>query len=491
MKSLRQWMLQGHRFLGATLSVILVVWFLSGFVMIYHRYPSWSKEEAIGKARALPMEMLYSGAAWDSLMLRVGTLEGEQSYTLQLRDAVPYGMHYELRLGGKTYRYDRSGQCLSLESPNQKTFEQVAALWQDSVLCVDTLQSLDQWTPFSRLRGDLPFYRLNLSEKGHQVYLSGVDGRILTEHTLAERIWSWLGPIPHWVYFTWIRQNVDLWVWLIIVLAGLGALMSITGIYIGLDVYWRTRKSRRGIHSPYKKPLYRWHHILGTLGGFFIFTWCFSGLMSVVDITDRVNHSASEELVDYFRPRALSLDHYYIDSLPMGLPSDIREIQWTGLGEMPLIKLVYADGVALEHRVYRVASGAMLPLELTLGEVDELVKSIMPSGEAYTIELLKQHDGYYLSRTGQLSFPVYRIIPEDCSLPYIYISPQTGETKVLPLSRRIGAWLYNKPHSLSFAGLADRPMLWYALMWGLLLVGTVVSITGLVMSVRYFKRLRP
>lgn len=489
MKSIRKWILEGHRFLGAVLSVLLLVWFLSGFVMIYHRYPSWKAEEALANARPIDPSILLNEGIRDSLLGQIKGVPNENSYTLYAKDLLPYNAHYELRGSGKTFRYDLRGKMLVEESPRTANFDAVAALWQDSVLSVDTLEELDQWTPFSRLRKDLPFYRLRLSKEGREVYLSSLDGRIITEHTRAERLWSWLGPIPHWVYFTWIRQNADLWVWLIIVLSGFGVLMTIAGIYIGIDVYWRTRRTHKGIHSPYKKHIYRWHHILGTLGGIFIFSWCFSGLMSVVDITERVNHPESSSISEHFSTHTLPPNKYNLSSLPSTLPSNLKEIQWSSFGSIPLIRLAYGDRAdSIKHDVYKVEQGRMLPLELKEQEVRDLIGQTFPTKQSYTLELLDEYDDYYISRDRGLPLPVYRAIPTDSTLPYIYVGKYTGQVRILPLNRRIGAWLYSKTHSFKFVFLVSRPVLWTLVMWGLLIVGTVVSLTGLLMALRYFRR---
>lgn len=49
-------------------------------------------------------------------------------------------------------------------------------------------------------------------------------------------------------------------------------------------------------------------------------------------------------------------------------------------------------------------------------------------------------------------------------------------------------WLYLKPHTLDFKFLTDRPWLWNIVMYTLMLGGTALSVTGVVLSVRWLLR---
>lgn len=486
MKLLRKWMLKTHRLLGAVLGVPLLVWFLSGFVMMYRGYPNWSREEAVSLSPDFPAEA-YRNEGLDSIYAAIKAAVGEidKPYHLSLRYEPAYGVHYEVRSLGDLLRYDMAGKLLPEVEPTLTIFQEVAALWQDRVIRVDTIADLDQWTPFDRLRADLPFYRLCLAQEGRQVYLSSRDARILTEHTQSERLWSWLGAIPHWVYFTQLRQNRGLWTWVVIVLSGVGTLMLMGGVCIGIDVYNRTRRSKRGIHSPYTKSHYRWHHIFGTLGGVFMLIWCFSGLMSVVEVSSSLNHKQTGRIQSYFHSKTMQPQ---IDMRQV-IKQGCKELSWTSVGSIPILRAAYmTDEALVQYAYWREYEGEALPLELTEEDVHSELEQALPQGEEYTLTYLSQYDDYYLSMKGTLSLPVYRAIPLDTTLPYIYIDPKSGSVQVLSSSERMRMWLYNKPHSLRFASLVQYPVLRKVIMWLLLLVGTAVSATGLLLGVHYFRR---
>ena len=45
--TIKSFMTKTHRFLGAVLSIFFVAWFISGLVLIYHKYPKYSPDEEL------------------------------------------------------------------------------------------------------------------------------------------------------------------------------------------------------------------------------------------------------------------------------------------------------------------------------------------------------------------------------------------------------------------------------------------------------------
>lgn len=484
--NIRSIILKTHRLLGAWLSLLFAVWFLSAFVMIYHRYPRFTVEDAASlspRITATPLLSPLSQYLHDSL-------PEAKLQSLTLAHTPIQGWHWVLQTTEHKLLLDRQGVPLgSKRRLERQDLEAVAAAWHSHIVRIDTVEQLDQWTPFARLRPDLPFYRLHLDRDARQVYVSSQDGRILTEHTSSERLWAWLGAIPHWVYFTWIRQNADLWIWLIIVLAGLGSLMTLGGLYLGLDMLWRTRHTKRGIHSPYRKRSYRWHHIIGSVCGIFILTWVFSGLMSVVDLPEWINGKPEHHVQDAFAPswsaEVLS-DTAGLDSLLKD--EDVRSLRWTAIGHIPTLQLIDSAGIA---KTYDARPGAQLrPLRLNQQDLGDLIARAYPSGVSWHHDQIEEYDTYYISRAHKLPLPVDRIQIEAPDAPTVYIHSERGLVKIVDRRSRIQAWLYHKLHSLEFTWLVSSPLAWHTTNWILLLLGTVTSITGVILGWRYFTRKR-
>lgn len=461
-----KFVLRLHRVLGAILSLYLLIWFLSAFVIIYHPYPRYTEAE------------------------RLSHLEEIDSKALPDDDT----MQAELRARGQTLA---NGETLRLSNEGwsertPKPFDYVqaravASLWGKALLSVDTLHSLDQWTPFAYLREDLPFYRLNLSgDDGHEVYVSSRDGHIITEHTRSERVWAWLGAIPHWVYFTWLRQDADLWRIVVVILSGIGTVMTLAGLYLGVVIIKRERaKKRRGL-SPYKKPIYYWHHIGGTFGGVFILFWLLSGLFSVVDLPSWLVGERDERVHQVLRRGTCSPESYQTKGLKAVLEQTPAVlVEWTALGDYPLIRLITRTG----ERLYYDASGESLkPLHFTLEDGQRLLSERLGL-QVDEAEKLNSYDGYYLDREARLPLPVYRYTLAGEQAYYVYIAPTKGLVRLMSKGDRLRMWLYNKPHSLKFAWLAQHPKVWFGLVWFLLTIGVVVSLTGLLLTFRRLVRM--
>ena len=60
--------------------------------------------------------------------------------------------------------------------------------------------------------------------------------------------------------------------------------MCLTVIILGIRSYYSYFKKKKKWGSPYKKPAYKWHHIIGFFFGLFVFTFAFSGMMSLVQV---------------------------------------------------------------------------------------------------------------------------------------------------------------------------------------------------------------
>ena len=109
---------------------------------------------------------------------------------------------------------------------------------------VDSLNRLDQWIPFGYLTKEFPIYKFSFEDDARQeMYISSKSGKVLQWTDRNSRFWAWLGAIPHWVYFTSLRQNQALWINFMIWASGLGAIMCFSGLWIGIWVFWKNRKT--------------------------------------------------------------------------------------------------------------------------------------------------------------------------------------------------------------------------------------------------------
>lgn len=483
---IRTFMIKTHRLLGAVMSVFFVAWFLSGIVLIYKPYPKYTQDEALAHSARIP-EALPST---DSLaaVLRARGLDTLQLSSLSLQGGSYADSRARLVLQpeeGERVELAFDGDSLRSLVLDRAYLEDIASRWGQRIERIDTIQELDQWVPFGRLTSELPFYRLLLTGgAGHEVYVSSLTGRVLQESTRVERAWAWAGAIPHWIYFTWIRSQQELWRWVIIVLGALGTMMAVTGFYIGIS-YYRMRGRRKGskLYSPFTKKRYQWHHAFGTVGGLLTITWVLTGLLSVVHYP----HTETEDYpVERLEGAPLRLEAYRTDleALRQAEP-ELRRLSFYSWGDIPLLQ---AEGGEEVH-YYDARSEQPRRLELTEAEITGELQKVFGAEHQYRRDFLQEYDSYYIDRTRRLPLPVWRIAIDTREHHSYYVSPERGRGRLIADNERIDAWMFSKLHRLQFAKLVAQPWLWTVVMWGFLLIGTITSVTGLWMTGDYLKRL--
>ncbi|HWK32564.1 MAG TPA: PepSY domain-containing protein, partial [Hyphomicrobium sp.] len=86
--------------------------------------------------------------------------------------------------------------------------------------------------------------------------------------------------IPHWIYFSPIRRDQELWRQSVMWLSGPLTIGAITGLWIGILRLRVRRPYSRGRMTPYRGWM-KWHHVGGLVGGVFLTAWIASGWLSV------------------------------------------------------------------------------------------------------------------------------------------------------------------------------------------------------------------
>ena len=157
-----------HRILGTLLSILFLMWFVTGIVMIYHRFPSASREEKLARFEPLG----YGTLPLDSIALKNGIgLDSVRSASLwrylgQTRYEIGYGY------GNRTEFLADSSEYKVLDE-KESIFRVASLRCPSPVEKVDTLYSLEQWIPFGRLKEDFPIYKFYFSDEDRtQIYIS-------------------------------------------------------------------------------------------------------------------------------------------------------------------------------------------------------------------------------------------------------------------------------------------------------------------------------
>ena len=325
-----------HRVLGTLLSILYLVWFLSAFVMMYHGFPRASQAEKLEKLEPLSPSLPSVGEITSRLP------EGEKVK----------GIRIDRYLGQTVFhiRTDKGDHNLpadsaqALPSVDGSRIRRTASLWCSApVERIDTLNRLDQWIPFGSLKKEFPIYKFHFADaERHQLYIGSQSEEVLQFTTRNERFWAWLGAIPHWVYFTWLRQDAALWSVTVIWLSGIGCLMTIAGLWIGIDIWRRSRKQGKSF-SPYRKKWYHWHYVTGIVFGLFVLTFCFSGMMSLAEVPSWISKPVLDKNpTREIKKGAPRLEQYVLDyrRILTEYP-DVRQIEWSNFRSQPYYIEIY------------------------------------------------------------------------------------------------------------------------------------------------------
>lgn len=430
-----------HRYLGFALSLMFVVWFLSGMMMLYVTYPTMKYEQRLQHLPLLRLDQCHiiPSQIKDARRVRLGML-----------------------LDRPVYRIDQQVIYADNGEPLQKVDTVLAgqvamAFAHSKPVSVEVLHEIDQWMAAHRSQGYLPdVYRFKMDDAdGSYVYVSMHTAEVVQMVSARQRLLAWLGPIPHWIYPTILIRNRPLWSQLVIWVSLIGTVMCLAGIIMGIVRY----KRKRGMQfSPYKKVWFKYHHYTGFIFGLFVFTWVLSGLFSMSPLPLGTKSKPAMTIQDNFV------------ALPQQFPG-VKEIQFIEVAGQPYY-LGWKDG---QHTQVMTDKGEAFEL------FDTSIFKIRGQKE-----ILTSYDDYYYSRKYEKRLPVLRV---KAGSLWSYIDLRTGQL-VLQQDNgaRVERWLYHGLHSLDFSFLVYQRPLWDIVVWILLLGGTVVSVTGAALTWKWLKR---
>jgi uncharacterized iron-regulated membrane protein len=472
-----RWLYRTHRYLGIAVSALMLGWCLSGLVMLYVAYPSLPEAQRTAALAPLDLSALVATpAAPDGIdaSMPIRSLEVEMlagRAVARIIDA--YGNRRLIDLdSGLPVLWVDTGQALAVAHLFARRWNLPTALSS-----ITTLRN-DQWTVAGEFNPDRPLYKISWDDpKASVLYISAWSGKAVQFTTASQRFWNWLGSVPHWVYFTALRERPWLWMQVVIVASLAGAFLTVTGIFIGCRQYWRIR---RGCGGPYRGYM-RWHHVPGLIFGPLLLMWVASGLLSLSPWGLLDGGDARAERA---RLAGEPLQWRAIQGALRAIaqPSELRDL--VSLRSVPLAGELYFIGTRLDgHRLRLDARGERAAL--SAADLEEEARAL--GGEKQSPpELLHMADRYYFSHhSDPVSFPVYRLTVGGTTRTLYYLDPESGEIlRKADSAARGYRWLHQGLHRLDFwPALRARPM-WDVLMATLLAGATMVAATGLYSAAR-------
>jgi hypothetical protein len=461
-----------HRYLGIAVGALMLMWCLSGIVMMYVSYPAL--DEGTRLKHLEPLD-------WGGCCKLPPAVPDTQSIS-QIQVEMLAG-HPVLTFGrgSKSRPIDLlTGSFLGGVSVAQA--RAAAVRFGSAEPSLLGLIDHDQWTVGGEYESQRPLYRFAAGDEARSdIYVSSITGRVVQVTTARQRFWNWIGSVPHWLYFAQLRRHAVLWSQVVIYTSLLGCFLAGVGIYLGV---YQLAVQPKGSWSPYR-GFNLWHHIGGLLFGVFALTWVLSGLLSMNPwgwLEGAGAQAETLQLHETLEPGATRMTAV-LQALSEARPKDIVSIK----------------GAPLDGRLYFIASTAGggrrrldatgLPAPLSGAELMFVARILDSSGASPAPQSMREDDDFYFSHHSAVAaLPVYRVIDGASGTRY-YVDPVSGMI-VAKIDRSAQAyrWLHEGLHRLDFAAaLRGRPQ-WDLIMLLLMTGVTEVCGTGAYLGYRHLSR---
>lgn len=442
-------------------------------VMLFVSYPSLTDEERFSYLQPLNRSLVKVSpqTAWQAVVNKTSKTEHPKNIQLAMQQGRP--VYYFLTDKWQAVWADSAQSVVvdrKLAVRNALAFQPAARANKASLI------ALDQWSFSGRLNRHRPLYKVSLdNDTKSEIYISSRTGQVVLETSQDERFWNWLGSITHWIYFTELRANREVWRQVILWPAGAAIALSAIGIWIGISRMRLASRYSRNRHTPYR-GLMRIHHIAGYVLGLILFTWLFSGWLSMTPMNWLSDRSLSNQELHSWQGKPVSLHDY---RLPDHFPNGAKLLEWVPFsGEVNVISHVLNNTQRIDP-----VSGKILPAH-TLQQL-QVAAGHLQIAPLVSMEWLSEHgDAYYTPDDTNL--PIARAsFAGDSNVSY-YINAVTGEIVSSQDTRsRSYRWLFTALHTWNFPGIELQ--FWRRLLIILLSVaGLTISLTGLYYG---FKRL--
>ena len=451
-----------HKITGLSIAVFFSMWFVTGIVLVYHPYPKVAEKLMFKKKETLPSSL-------PELSSVLSKMDGEFK-SLSLKQF--------------------QGQTLfSVDEAPDITFdvvEKVAKHWIDAPIeRVDTLRQREQWVLFTKYDKELPIYKFYFDDaQKHELFISGRTAEVLQMTTSRQRLWAWLGAIPHKFYIPCIRRDVDVWQNMVAIVSGICLIASLTGWLLGILLWIKHYQKKHVWQNPYKKRWYRWHFSFGLVFGIFLIGWALSGIFAMQRVPQwmvPMEGDYSFKTSRLWGRGLLPIEAYQLDyrKLKEAYP-DLKEVEWLRFADIPTYRVITGQ----EEFLVDASTDEIKNLQIPEETIVKGLKKLHGNEVEMKVSLLTEFDNYYLSRRVDLELPVYKIEVADANGSLYYVNPSTGYIRYLNNNKIVRKWLFNGIHYLDIDCLVARPWLWYTCIWLLCSGCLVVCISGLVLAWR-------
>ena len=287
------------------------------------------------------------------------------------------------------------------------------------------------------------------------------------------------GPYPTGFYFTALRQHRDLWRWAIIILAAVGCVLCLTGIWLGVKYF---RPSGYGVVRAFRRSPYRsWrglHHYLGLVFGLPALTFTFSGMMSLHPFD-----WAAPALPDRTLHQALSGGPPLPALCKLNPALAVQGMAEVGFSPKMLSIIAFdgkpyyraSDGKGNTRLTTAGESTPRIMKAIPVAELKSVAKSLLPGSKAVLQEVLPRGD-LYLPKWDR---PVLKVVYDNPGETWLYLDPVRARIiRRLDSNGRLNRWLYHFLHCLDLPWLVRNEIIRQAILLFLMAGGTILCFSG-------------
>jgi hypothetical protein len=416
-----------HRWMGVTLGLLMLLWCLTGIVMIWAPYPSTTLGSRDYRVEGLAPIALPDQVAFPEIP---GTATLSSARIEMLGDRPVIALAWQGGQGGRGL-FDLS-TAQKIEQVSEAEAQEVARTYvvRHGIAgepSIKRLSERDEFTVAGYFNSGRPFFevRLNDAEKT-MLYISSKTGDVRQRTTESLRLWSWLGAIPHWLYFTELRKDTALWTQVIIWTSLAGCFLTLLGLFIGIRQF-RRRHSTSKLASPYRGAKF-WHHMSGLVFGVLVLTFTFSGFASMQPWGWLESGPAAGEAVDRLSGKPVA----WVEARP-ALETQIAALR---VSQQETVQLSWSRKEGASFFIHRLAdgsrqrfaaSGSLAPFDAASQQ--RAASLLAGEGAAPKIDLMTQGDTFYYPGAAASDFPIVRITVPEMDETRFYLDPVTGDVR--------------------------------------------------------------
>lgn len=469
-----------HRWVGVTLGLLMLLWCLSGVVMIWNPYPAVTLDgrdyRTEGLAPIIAPDRITLPAIPDTAEVssaRIEMLAGRPVMALSWREGD----------AGKSGLYDFATAAPVTEISEADAMAIARTYVERHKLKSEPsyIRSIerDEFMVAGYFNARRPFHQVALHDPEDTIlYISAKNGELSQRTTGSQRVWTWLGAIPHWLFFTELRRNTPLWTQVIIWTSLAGCFLTVTGMFAGIRQL-RRRKSTGKLASPYRGAKF-WHHMIGLVFGILVLTFSFSGFTSMQPWGWLEGEKASWDAADTWSGRPVTWAQFKpaLEAQAVALRTVSRErsvVSYIRLEGQPWFIWQSADG----SRRRLDAAGQPAPFD----DAARQRATTTLAGASARFETMTEPDEYYYPGASSSALPAVRIIGEKDTR--FYLDPDIGAVRFIADDGSKGfRFLHLALHTFDFVRSPVREILLVLAMLGV----TAVCAFGVWIGVRKLAR---